>query len=1148
MSTDKTETSTPKPKLSATSAPPTMTGAFSSTTTNTYRIVKQDNFAFTVDNINDVWGRRGTPDQQPVYSVQSAEVKVDVKSQAIKAFFKPQDKPDSVGWLGKLGYFRGLTPMHTPQMPAYSLVRRSSALEALAEKMAADLYTYLSEGNYGVAKTRLAELPIKNPYTEQNSFTQALYAEINEGRKEYIDDGVYVLSKWVKNYQDLGKLKNCMLGDEQKAFINFLNEGKLPEYIILNGKKLPLFGLMDILAAGRLLGDTDVLGGGGNNAGIEILYAAGEAIAVRVVKIDPGFAFNFRGLENQFFQSRHPDAHSSNLLKQDKRNLQYGNSSLAVLPWGNLTTFQQQQFTQGLDGGLKALRRREEIAKMMNRQAFKQTPKKQELPSLRDVLGENGIGIEENLAWQEETYANELKQCRTLVDESVHREPIVDVLTPFPILTTQYNSPETAIASSVTITTTPFTSTLPVTQVIISPSLSVFHIDLPASSLTQNSMTPYAQQVEATSKIVQDKINPQELAALLKWVTEGHLVEVERLLKKNSTLALGTWTITDLSNRTFKNITVLQYAAWALDPEMCELIINYVGVHQSAIQLKALAEEHQIYGSHGASYDAKPLDTKYRTYFDNSSKWSGKELDCYWKKEIGGEQRKCPAWLIYAWNEEGIDVAWTRGDVNRKIKREYGKHQLKWWFTKNYSAGRGVGSSWAAWRARRAGCIPFDVQVNHASLSFATCGRPHPIDASYDQKCVSDLVTTHRATLQQLTVQVDSQLNQDVSVAIQAPFFSSPSSKATATMATAITNVRSPSSNLLISQLNALSAGLSSSAASSPPTTTPVPAPMISRTNINTPTTVELDSPGLSGVSHPPFPFFPPSKLNQEKLAYAQQVEAASKWAQDKMDPTELSVLLKWVTEGHLVEVEKWLKKNPSLALGTGMVKDRSDRTFNNMTALQYAAWALDTEMCELIINYIGTHHSMVQLKALAEKPPTYNYHSLCYDAKPLITKYQTYFDNYYNWGDVVLFLYWQKEIGGEQRKCPAWLIYAWSEEGEDTAWAKQDPNRKIKREYDKHHLDWWFAGDSNQGRGVGSTWAVARGAMAARQLPCWEHHIHILTDGQERQDQQCVSDLVTTRKKTLQRLMAEVEAISLPMVTITQEGGQQRGEKCLLM
>lgn len=190
-----------------------------------------------------------------------------------------------------------------------------------------------------------------------------------------------------------------------------------------------------------------------------------------------------------------------------------------------------------------------------------------------------------------------------------------------------------------------------------------------------------SQQIEATSKIVQDKLNvPEASRLLLKRVTEGHLVEVQTLLEKAPLLSLVTATVTDLSNRTFKNITALQYAAWALDIEMCTLIMNYSGIHNASIQLKALSEEPEQYSSHGANYDIMPLASKMGTYMANyNTKWDYPECCRYWQKEVGGEQRKCPAWLIYTWCESGEDVAWTKKDLTRKVKREYDRRWLERW-------------------------------------------------------------------------------------------------------------------------------------------------------------------------------------------------------------------------------------------------------------------------------------------------------------------------------------------------------------------------------------------------------------------------------------------------------------------------------------
>jgi TPR repeat protein len=211
-------------------------------------------------------------------------------------------------------------------------------------------------------------------------------------------------------------------------------------------------------------------------------------------------------------------------------------------------------------------------------------------------------------------------------------------------------------------------------------------------------------------------------------------------------------------------------------------------------------------------------------------------------------------------------------------------------------------------------------------------------------------------------------------------------------------------------------------------------------------------------------------------LTNAEQVEAMSENVAHEINADALKAIFKWVTEGHLVEIKKLLDKNPKLALATGAVTDRSDRTFKGITVLQYAAWALDIEMCNVIIPYIGQENKTMQLNALSEAPERYSSHEKQYDMTPLITKTQTYINNYNNWDDNKCREYWQKEVGGEQRKCPAWLIYAWSEEGKDVAWVTQSFSRGFKREYDKHRLDWWFTENYNSGRGVGSTWAVVRG------------------------------------------------------------------------
>ena len=599
---------------------------------------------------------------------------------------------------------------------------------------------------------------------------------------------------------------------------------------------------------------------------------------------------------------------------------------------------------------------------------------------------------------------------------------------------------------------------------------------------TQRSLS-YPEQDAKGGCGTQDKIHPEKLKALFKWVTEGHLLEVEKLLKKNPTLALGALTVTDLSDRTFKNITVLQYAAWALDSEMCELIMSYAGAHNSAIQFKALSEEPQRYSPHGANYDIKSLIQKTLRYLDNYDKWSYEECCRYWQKEVGGEQRKCPAWLIYAWGEKGKNVAWVKQDFKMPVKRQYDQNHITWWFAEEHhqAKGKGVGSTWAAMRGAN------DRGIKNVGVRRGGAGDV--VYKRHDHVCQLAVETNVTERLARLQAKMKAGLNEPSVMLGNNEFTISK------------TEQSSLSEQKVASQVSI----------TLPPKQSTQPT--IQQTRLSQITK-------YSTVFQPE----PPTAA----LSYPKQVEQMSKSVQDKINPEELKALFKWVTEGHLLEVEKLLKKNPTLTLGTGTVKDLSDRTFTNITVLQYAAWALDSEMCESIMPYAEAHNSAIQFKALSEEPTCYSSHGVSYDMTPLITKTKTYDNNYANWNAGQCRQYWQKEVGGEQRKCPAWLIYAWSEEGADVAWTKKDAARKVNREYDKHRLVWWFTENYNNGRGVGTKWGVIRGERARSRV----RGVGGLWDDSKASDvydiphdAESVSLLGKSRGETLQRLRANVDS-----------------------
>ena len=117
----------------------------------------------------------------------------------------------------------------------------------------------------------------------------ALLRTLNRPGGRVVTTGVFLLSKYVNGYKDLCDLNVCVCGAAQITFLECLERGMIPEEVIVEATRVPLIGVVEILAASRLVGDTDVLGGGAKNAGFIIeRNEQQQPVAVRAVKIDAG--------------------------------------------------------------------------------------------------------------------------------------------------------------------------------------------------------------------------------------------------------------------------------------------------------------------------------------------------------------------------------------------------------------------------------------------------------------------------------------------------------------------------------------------------------------------------------------------------------------------------------------------------------------------------------------------------------------------------------------------------------------------------------------------------------------------------------------------------------------------------------------------
>jgi len=256
------------------------------------------------------------------------------------------------------------------------------------------------------------------------------------------------------------------------------------------------------------------------------------------------------------------------------------------------------------------------------------------------------------------------------------------------------------------------------------------------------------EQITKQAKALANQLN-EDVAALLKWVVKGHLVEAEKLLQKNPKLALAQGDVKDPADRVFTNITAFQYAVWALDGEMWHVILKYIDETQASLQLFALENNRKdISDKHGTHFNFDPLLKEYQTYLDNHRKWDDKQCEEHWCKKVGGEQCKVPAWYIYAFCEEGKDKAWPTQDVTKTVVRDYAKAFVPKWCTKIYNSG--VTGEKFAWSRGTYDDVTFS--EGHWMLDWR-------LDPRHDRECTQLLKSKQQEQLSKLKASLHGLLN-----------------------------------------------------------------------------------------------------------------------------------------------------------------------------------------------------------------------------------------------------------------------------------------------------------------------------------------------------------------------------------------------------
>eukprot|EP00457_Paulinella_chromatophora_P001697 gb/GEZN01001699.1/.p1 GENE.gb/GEZN01001699.1/~~gb/GEZN01001699.1/.p1 ORF type:complete len:814 (+),score=75.13 gb/GEZN01001699.1/:150-2444(+) len=214
--------------------------------------------------------------------------------------------------------------------------------------------------------------------------------------------GIHFLSQLVDGYRDL-KQGFSFKRNEQDKIIG------VPEYIVVDGKEVPLAGLVELLAASRLLGDIDVVGGDLKNAGFVLETGPKGAQIARVVKIDPGYAFRF------------------NDETLDTQATQMGITIAApnhMLPFEAFSPQQQKLFLECLVGGANLLSRSDVLYCTFNRHGLVRSSTDERLIKY-EKLGKFVRLLKQNVFFQLSCYATPIAELGLQNVASASKIPLV---------------------------------------------------------------------------------------------------------------------------------------------------------------------------------------------------------------------------------------------------------------------------------------------------------------------------------------------------------------------------------------------------------------------------------------------------------------------------------------------------------------------------------------------------------------------------------------------------------------------------------------------------------------------------------------------------------------------------------------------------
>ena len=121
----------------------------------------------------------------------------------------------------------------------------------------------------------------------------------------------------------------------------------------------------------------------------------------------------------------------------------------------------------------------------------------------------------------------------------------------------------------------------------------------------------------------------------------GEQDEAEALIMINPQLLNHKGSGKEFHNgREFKSITPFQYALWALDWYMWDMMMKHIDHSQARSQLEELESRGTEHGKQFDGFDR--LINAYEVYIDKYDGWNYDQRVHHWCKEVGGAQKDLP--------------------------------------------------------------------------------------------------------------------------------------------------------------------------------------------------------------------------------------------------------------------------------------------------------------------------------------------------------------------------------------------------------------------------------------------------------------------------------------------------------------------------